>query len=171
MISQKIPSFIDCAQSRSFRTLSAFPNTKHIRLKEAGPLMDPGLPASGLQSGSIRISLSLHAHVALCGCLHYCACACKPAPRSMQHPRFLFTSGVIRIPLSLHAHVALSRYVDVCITALVRASPHRAVCNIHAPLVGTRQFCSAFINAGISCFFLETTFGRYATSFSSISVL
>ena len=39
---------------------------------------------------------------------------------------------VIRIPLSLHAHVALSRYADVCITALVRASPHRAVCNIHA---------------------------------------
>ena len=136
--------------------------------------MDPGLPASVLQSGSIRISLSLHAqvalcgclhncacackpaprimqhprflftsgviriplslhaHVALCGCLHYCACACKPAPRIMQHPRFLFTSGVIRIPLSLHAHVALSRYVDVCITALVRASPHRALCSIHA---------------------------------------
>ena len=78
---------------------------------------------------------------------------------------------VIRIPLSLHAHVALSRYADVCITALVRASPHRALCNTHAPLVGTRQFCSAFINAGISCFFLETTFGRYAMSFSSISVL
>ena len=78
---------------------------------------------------------------------------------------------VTRISLSLHAHVALSRYADVCITALVRASPHRAVCNIHAPLVGTRQFCSAFINAGISCFFLETTFGRYAMSFSSISVL
>ena len=78
---------------------------------------------------------------------------------------------VIRISLSLHAHVALSRYVRVCITALVRASPHRAVCSIHAPLVGTRQFCSAFINAGISCFFLETTFGRYAMSFSSISVL
>ena len=78
---------------------------------------------------------------------------------------------VIRIPLSLHAHVALSRYVDVCITALVRASPHRAVCNIHAPLVDTRQFCSAFINAGISCFFLETTFGRYAMSFSSMELI
>ena len=78
---------------------------------------------------------------------------------------------VTRIPLSLHAHVALSRYVRVCITALVRASPHRALCNTHAPLVDTRQFCSAFINAGISCFFLETTFGRYAMSFSSISVL
>ena len=84
---------------------------------------------------------------------------------------FSLLSGVTRISLPLHAHVALSRYVDVCITALVRASSHRALCSIHAPLVGTRQFCSAFMNAGISCFFLETTFGRYAISFSSISVL
>ena len=41
-------------------------------------------------SGAIRIPLALHAHcraVALCGCSHIRACACKPAQRFMRHPR------------------------------------------------------------------------------------
>ena len=129
--------------------------------------MDSGLPCV------IRIPLSLHAHVALSRYADVCITVLVRASshRALCNTHAFFTSGVTRIPLSLHAHVALSRYVRVCITALVRASPHRALCNTHAPLVDTRQFCSAFINAGISCFFLETTFGRYAMSFSSISVL
>ena len=171
MISQKIPSFNRlCAESELSYTV------RFSEYKAHSP--ERGRSSYGSRPPCFRFTERFHSHLAFAPCSCRAMCVFALLRSCVQARTAQYATSTLFLYERCHSHSAVApcscRAVALCgclHTALVRASPHRAVCNIHAPLVDTRQFCSAFINAGISCFFLETTFGRYATSFSSTSVL